>query len=205
MSRQRSCWEGLFVSWSSHSQLAHSSFSQNHSRSISVQEELLRRQRNRRYSKSCRILFYVFASFSLCWLPSALLNLIVDYQIFNFKGYHHELTIAWFIVNLIAVSSVCLNPILYGLLNRNFNIELANLLGSIRRRTNSAGGAGGPAGSTKSPNRRYLNRVAIFRKKKSINQSGVRDAAAGDSAAVLTDRNLSTHKNSPCPTCPVNN
>lgn len=83
-----------------------------------------------------------------------------------------NLSLLWLAIYLVAISSSCLNPILYGLLNRNFNQELSNMFSAIRLSSRAT----------------TLPTVVAAK-------------STGDSIG-LTDRNISTNrdKNSPNPT-----
>lgn len=81
---------------------------------------------NKRYTRSRRILALVFLGFSICWLPSFSYNVLLDFYQNLMNG--REIAITMLTFHLISISSACLNPILYGLLNKNFNNELSRII-----------------------------------------------------------------------------
>lgn len=162
------------------------------------------RNNNSRYSKSRRILFFVFVSFSLCWLPSTLYNLFIDYYYADTRSaggrrISIDLVVTLLVLHLIAISSTCLNPILYGLLNRNFNQELSNLF-FTRRATNTTTLNG--VGYTTAAAGQAAN-GAEQNGRGGICIGGCNAAKTTGDSLILTDRNMSTRKNSPNPLMPL--
>nr|KAG5708340.1 hypothetical protein BaRGS_034371 [Batillaria attramentaria] len=92
--------------------------------SVRMQDPQLRRKR-RRHRKNVCLLVSMAGAFAVAWLPLHIVNALasIDYQIFqdtNFPLIHA-------VCLLVAFSSVCLNPIIYGLLNSNFRRDLRRL------------------------------------------------------------------------------
>jgi hypothetical protein len=79
-----------------------------------------RHNKTRKFARSKRILLFVCGSFVFCWLPLLILNIYLDF--FNMKYIVNEehLGPIFLTFHLIAMLSSCINPILYGLLNKNF-------------------------------------------------------------------------------------
>lgn len=80
-----------------------------------------------RFSRSKKILFIVFCTFCLCWLPVAVCNLLLDFSDSIFIN-GQKLALIIMIANLIALSSTCVNPVIYGLMNRNFKQEICKMV-----------------------------------------------------------------------------
>lgn len=88
------------------------------------------RQRNAKHFKRINaMLASIVALFALCWLPLYVFNAIFDWN--------HE-AITWChdavfsVCHLTAMASTCVNPIIYGFLNNNFQKELKSLLYQCR-------------------------------------------------------------------------
>lgn len=88
------------------------------------------RQRNAKHSKRINaMLASIVALFALCWLPLNVFNTIFDW--------HHEALLwchnaVFSVCHLTAMASTCVNPIIYGFLNNNFQKELKSLLYQCR-------------------------------------------------------------------------
>ncbi len=84
---------------------------------------------DRKFSRSRNILLLVSLSFIVCWLPLLLFNLFLDFsKEKNLKG--STIGALYIMSHLIAMTSCCINPILYGLENTNFKQELQNMVSS---------------------------------------------------------------------------
>ncbi|XP_017317129.1 neuropeptide Y receptor type 1 [Ictalurus punctatus] len=68
------------------------------------------------------MLFSIVVAFAICWLPLNVFNAVVDWN--------HEATMncthnpLFLLCHLTAMCSICINPIFYGFLNRNFQRDL---------------------------------------------------------------------------------
>ena len=97
----------------------------NESKKINYSTGHIVMQENERFNRSRRLLLTVCLSFAICWLPLLILNLF-----FDFFGVHiawEALTAIFLVSHLIAMSSCCINPILYGFYNTNFREELRRI------------------------------------------------------------------------------
>ena len=87
-------------------------------------------QRNRRQllrqRKNIILLTSIAVSFAVMWIPLTLTNLLADINYQMFEGINFN----WLIVvcHLLAMSSVCINPIIYGWFNSNFKREIKCIL-----------------------------------------------------------------------------
>lgn len=96
--------------------------------------EKLNSARNERFSRSKKILFLVFLTFSVCWLPITILNIILDFfKIIDFTSILNGTGLSTLILFLhsFAMLSTCLNPVIYGLLNKNFKQEFIKIFKQI--------------------------------------------------------------------------
>ncbi|GAA6074943.1 neuropeptide Y receptor type 1 [Tachysurus ichikawai] len=68
------------------------------------------------------MLFSIVVAFAICWLPLNVFNAVSDWN--------HEATMncthnpLFLLCHLTAMCSICINPIFYGFLNRNFQRDL---------------------------------------------------------------------------------
>ncbi|KAF5902237.1 neuropeptide Y receptor type 1-like [Clarias magur] len=68
------------------------------------------------------MLFSIVVAFAICWLPLNVFNAVVDWN--------HEVTMncthnpLFLLCHLTAMCSICINPIFYGFLNRNFQRDM---------------------------------------------------------------------------------
>ncbi|CAF0819782.1 unnamed protein product [Brachionus calyciflorus] len=90
-------------------------------------EKIVRNQE--RFSRSKKILFVVFFTFSVCWFPVALCNLFLDFSDSYFIN-GSKIAVILLFANVIALSSTSLNPIIYGLMNKNFKQEFSRIFKS---------------------------------------------------------------------------
>lgn len=88
-------------------------------------------QELRRTKRTNRMLMSMVAVFGICWLPINSINLVADlnfYPIYCWQYYH-----AFFILcHIMAVSSLCFNPFLYGLFNDTFKHHFLDFCPSLR-------------------------------------------------------------------------
>ncbi|XP_043359006.1 neuropeptide Y receptor type 1-like [Dermochelys coriacea] len=66
------------------------------------------------------------AAFAVCWLPLTVFNALYDWAHETISGCYHDLLFS--LCHLAAMASTCINPVLYGFLNTNFQQELKVLL-----------------------------------------------------------------------------
>ncbi|KAK0057008.1 prolactin-releasing peptide receptor [Biomphalaria pfeifferi] len=81
----------------------------------------------RRNQRTNRILIAVVLTFTICWLPWNLFALTAEFSHVVVKGPYFPLIDL--VLKVIAMSSACINPFLYGWLNDNFKKELGKLFG----------------------------------------------------------------------------
>ena len=86
---------------------------------------------SKKFTKSKNLLLLVSLCFAFCWLPLILLNIFLDFWpvLKNLDGM--EIASVYLIGHLVAVSSCCMNPILYGLENTNFKNEIGYMVSKI--------------------------------------------------------------------------
>ncbi|XP_012733454.2 neuropeptide Y receptor type 4-2 isoform X1 [Fundulus heteroclitus] len=84
---------------------------------------------NQRMTNSRRInimLVALITAFALCWLPLTVFNVLADWNLEALPVCHHNLLFS--LCHLLAMSSTCINPIIYGFLNSNFRQEVREVL-----------------------------------------------------------------------------
>lgn len=84
---------------------------------------------NQRMTHSRRInimLVALITAFALCWLPLTVFNVLSDWNLEALPICHHNLLFS--LCHLLAMSSTCINPIIYGFLNSNFRQEVREVL-----------------------------------------------------------------------------
>ncbi|XP_041645451.1 neuropeptide Y receptor type 4-2-like [Cheilinus undulatus] len=84
---------------------------------------------NQRMTHSRRInimLVALITAFALCWLPLTIFNVVSDWNQEALPICHHNLLFS--LCHLLAMSSTCINPIIYGFLNSNFKQEVREML-----------------------------------------------------------------------------
>ncbi|XP_056147463.1 neuropeptide Y receptor type 4-2-like [Lampris incognitus] len=80
---------------------------------------------NQRMAHSRRInimLVALITAFALCWLPLTIFNVVSDWNQEALPICHHNLLFS--LCHLLAMSSTCINPVIYGFLNSNFRQEV---------------------------------------------------------------------------------
>ncbi|NP_001095861.1 neuropeptide Y receptor type 1 [Danio rerio] len=83
------------------------------------------RENKYRSSESKRInimLFSIVVAFAVCWLPLNVFNAVIDWNHEVAMNCTHNLLFS--LCHLTAMCSVCINPVFYGFLNRNFQRDL---------------------------------------------------------------------------------
>ena len=84
---------------------------------------------NQRMTHSRRVnvmLVALVTAFALCWLPLTMFNVVSDWYQEALPVCHHDLLFS--LCHLLAMSSTCINPIIYGFLNSNFRQEVREML-----------------------------------------------------------------------------
>uniref|UniRef100_A0A7N9AW50 G-protein coupled receptors family 1 profile domain-containing protein n=1 Tax=Mastacembelus armatus TaxID=205130 RepID=A0A7N9AW50_9TELE len=84
---------------------------------------------SQRMTNSRRInimLVALITAFALCWLPLTIFNVVSDWNQEALPICHHNLLFS--LCHLLAMSSTCINPIIYGFLNSNFRQEVREVL-----------------------------------------------------------------------------
>ncbi|KAF0027419.1 hypothetical protein F2P81_020160 [Scophthalmus maximus] len=72
------------------------------------------------------MLVALITAFALCWLPLTIFNVLSDWNQEALPICHHNLLFS--LCHLLAMSSTCINPIIYGFLNSNFRQEVREVL-----------------------------------------------------------------------------
>nr|XP_057914548.1 neuropeptide Y receptor type 4 [Doryrhamphus excisus]XP_057914549.1 neuropeptide Y receptor type 4 [Doryrhamphus excisus] len=72
------------------------------------------------------MLVALITAFALCWLPLTIFNAVSDWNQDALPICHHNLLFS--LCHLLAMSSTCINPIIYGFLNSNFRQEVKEVL-----------------------------------------------------------------------------
>ncbi|XP_069570107.1 neuropeptide Y receptor type 4-2-like [Brachyistius frenatus] len=72
------------------------------------------------------MLVAVITAFTLCWLPLIIFNVVSDWNQEALPICYHNLLFS--LCHLLAMSSTCINPIIYGFLNYNFRQEVREVL-----------------------------------------------------------------------------
>ncbi|XP_077586236.1 neuropeptide Y receptor type 4 [Stigmatopora nigra] len=88
-----------------------------------------RASESQRMSHSRRVnimLVALITAFALCWLPLNIFNAVSDWNQEALPVCHHNLLFS--LCHLLAMSSTCINPIIYGFLNSNFRQEVKEVL-----------------------------------------------------------------------------
>ncbi|XP_028852481.1 neuropeptide Y receptor Y8b [Denticeps clupeoides] len=85
------------------------------------------RQKKAKGSKRVNIMLAsIVALFAICWLPLTIFNTVFDWNHKAIPMCHHNAIFS--VCHLMAMVSVCINPIVYGFLNNNFQKELKAML-----------------------------------------------------------------------------
>ncbi|XP_030011497.1 neuropeptide Y receptor type 4-like [Sphaeramia orbicularis] len=72
------------------------------------------------------MLVALITAFALCWLPLTIFNVVSDWKQEALPVCHHNLLFS--LCHLLAMSSTCINPIIYGFLNSNFRQEVREII-----------------------------------------------------------------------------
>lgn len=85
--------------------------------------------KSQRVTHSRRInimLVALITAFALCWLPLTIFNVLSDWKQEALPICHHNLLFS--LCHLLAMSSTCINPIIYGFLNSNFRQDVRDVI-----------------------------------------------------------------------------
>ena len=89
----------------------------------SAAKEVAEKERKKKNNRLCVSMVVIFGT---CWFPLNLMNFLgdIDVRIFCWE-YHH---LAFFVCHVLAMSSNCYNPFLYGWLNESFRTEFFKMI-----------------------------------------------------------------------------
>ncbi|XP_060096766.1 neuropeptide Y receptor type 4-2 [Heteronotia binoei] len=79
------------------------------------------------------LLAAMVAAFAICWLPLHVFNGVDDWDYKLIPSCHHDLIFS--LCHLTGMASACVNPIIYGFLNKNFKKEVKALILSCHHRS----------------------------------------------------------------------
>ena len=82
---------------------------------------------DQKFARSKNILLLVSLSFIICWLPLLSYNMYLDFTNEKIQS-SQNFGVTYLTTHVIAMTSCCINPILYGLENTNFKQELHNIV-----------------------------------------------------------------------------
>ncbi|XP_061473194.1 neuropeptide Y receptor type 6-like [Rhineura floridana] len=91
------------------------------------------RENEIRLNESKRInimLISIVVTFGACWLPLNIFNMVFDWNHEALINCHHN--VVFTLCHLVAMISICINPVFYGFLNKNFQKDLVVLLHNFR-------------------------------------------------------------------------
>ncbi|KAE8618854.1 hypothetical protein XENTR_v10009526 [Xenopus tropicalis] len=72
------------------------------------------------------MLLSIVVAFGLCWLPLTVFNALFDWDHEQISACYHNLIFS--LCHLAAMASTCVNPVMYGFLNSNFQKEVKTIL-----------------------------------------------------------------------------
>ncbi len=118
-----------------------------------------------------RMLISMVVVFGTCWLPLNAINFVADVGVpVHCWGYHH---LVFFVAHVMAMSSTCYNPFLYGWHNESFRQEFVKMLpvlGAVCGRNDhhasirAAVAGGGPAGFTMAADDGFTRNATAYRR-----------------------------------------
>lgn len=94
------------------------------SRTLDIQRRQAMTSKNR---KAFLLLTGLVIVYAVCWLPVNLYNTLNVLDFFHFSQYQY------IYCHLVGMTSACLNPVLYGVLNENFRVAFATLFRPCQR------------------------------------------------------------------------
>ncbi|KAM9734428.1 LOW QUALITY PROTEIN: neuropeptide Y receptor Y8a, partial [Menidia menidia] len=93
---------------------------------------LERSRRTRGAQRINALLLAIVVAFAVCWLPLNVFNALLDWHHQALPACQHDAVFS--ACHLAAMASTCINPVVYGFLNSNFQRELLSTLQRCRRR-----------------------------------------------------------------------
>ena len=87
-------------------------------------------QERRRNQKTNRMLISMVVAFAICWLPLSTINTLLDVNNQLLCWPYHNF--AFFIFHVMAMSSTCYNPFLYGIHNEAFQKEFVAMVPALK-------------------------------------------------------------------------
>lgn len=99
-----------------------SEWSDNSHRGVSCRDMLERSRRTRGAQRINVMLLAIVVAFALCWLPLNVFNTLFDWHHQALPDCQHDAIFS--ACHLTAMASTCINPVVYGFLNSNFQKEL---------------------------------------------------------------------------------
>ena len=88
-------------------------------------------ERNRR---TTILLTSIAVTFAICWLPWHVVNLLADFNYVRFFQEPEYFYVVFGSCHAIAMSSACINPVLYGWFNTNLREELMQVIPKLLRK-----------------------------------------------------------------------
>lgn len=104
----------------------HSELSDSRHRAVSCRDMLERSRRTRGAQRINVMLLAIVVAFALCWLPLNVFNTLFDWHHQALPDCQHDAIFS--ACHLTAMASTCINPVVYGFLNSNFQKELKSTL-----------------------------------------------------------------------------
>lgn len=104
----------------------HSGLSDTRHHAVSCRDMLERSRRTRGAQRINVMLLAIVIAFALCWLPLNVFNTLFDWHHQALPDCQHDAIFS--ACHLTAMASTCINPVVYGFLNSNFQKELKSTL-----------------------------------------------------------------------------
>lgn len=104
----------------------HRGFSDNRRHAVVCRDMLERSRRTRGAQRINVMLLAIVIAFALCWLPLNVFNTLFDWHHQALPDCQHDAIFS--ACHLTAMASTCINPVVYGFLNSNFQKELKSTL-----------------------------------------------------------------------------
>lgn len=104
----------------------HTEVSDNRPHAVLCRDMLERSRRTRGAQRINVMLLAIVIAFALCWLPLNVFNTLFDWHHQALPDCQHDAIFS--ACHLTAMASTCINPVVYGFLNSNFQKELKSTL-----------------------------------------------------------------------------
>lgn len=104
----------------------HSALTDNRRHTMLCRDMLERSRRTRGAQRINVMLLAIVIAFALCWLPLNVFNTLFDWHHQALPDCQHDAIFS--ACHLTAMASTCINPVVYGFLNSNFQKELKSTL-----------------------------------------------------------------------------